>query len=309
MGDFLTDLLLGGTSGVIAKTVCAPLERVKIVLQTQAVNTQIASGQQFKGIGDSFRRIAREQGVSSFWRGNSANCLRYFPTQAMNFAFKEKYQALFVRPQEQVGFALFFAGYLAAGAAAGATSLTVSYPLEYTYTRMAADVGGADGKRQYSGLVDCIQKTIKSDGIRGLYRGYGPSVAGIVVYRAGYFGLYDYSKSALIPSLNLSHGPLIAAKFGIALGIDIFSAMLSYPLDTVRRNMMMQSGKGTAENVLFTNALGCFRYIVGKDGFKGLYKGAMMNNFRAIGSAMVLVIYDELKQTLGDSKKKKAGGH
>jgi solute carrier family 25 (adenine nucleotide translocator) protein 4/5/6/31 len=298
--DFLTDLLLGGTSGVIAKTACAPLERVKIVLQTQSVNTQI--GKQYSGIADAFARIAREQGMASFWRGNFANCLRYFPTQAMNFAFKEKYQALFVRPKEEVGFALFFAGYLAAGAAAGATSLTVSYPLEFTYTRMAADVGGPDGKRQYNGIVDCVQKTLKTDGIRGLYRGYGPSVAGIVVYRAGYFGLYDYSKSQLIPSLNLSHGTLILAKFGIALSIDIFSAMLAYPLDTVRRNMMMQSGRASSE-VLFTSSIGCLNHIIAKDGVKGLYKGALMNNFRAIGSALVLVIYDELRAALKPGSK------
>ena len=196
--DFLKDLMLGGTSGVIAKTLCAPLERVKIVLQTQSANTQISSGSQYKGIGDTFRRILAEQGVLSFWRGNFANCLRYFPTQAMNFAFKERYQALFVRPKEEVGFAMFFLGYLAAGGAAGATSLTVSYPLEYTYTRMAADVGG-----QYNGIIDCLTKTVKSDGVLGLYRGYGPSVAGIVVYRAGYFGLYDFSKTSLIPSLGL----------------------------------------------------------------------------------------------------------
>ena len=239
--DFLKDLMLGGTSGVIAKTLCAPFERVKIVLQTQSANTQISSGSQYKGIGDTFRRILAEQGVLSFWRGNFANCLRYFPTQgyllplyllllfhtlllchsvaslilslsysllleptystimpAMNFAFKERYQALFVRPKEEVGFAMFFLGYLAAGGAAGATSLTVSYPLEYTYTRMAADVGG-----QYNGIIDCLTKTVKSDGVLGLYRGYGPSVAGIVVYRAGYFGLYDFSKTSLIPSLGL----------------------------------------------------------------------------------------------------------
>ena len=230
--------------------------------------------------------------MKSFWRGNTANCLRYFPTQAMNFAFKEKYQAIFVKPEAEVGFAMFFCGYLAAGAAAGATSLTVSYPLEYTYTRMAADVGDANGKRMYNGLWDCILKTMKSDGIRGLYRGYGPSVAGIVVYRAGYFGLYDYAKT--IPALKLKERSFknFCTKFSIALTIDIFSAMLAYPLDTIRRSLMMQSGRA---DVQFTNTLGCFRHILKTNGAVGFYKGAMMNNIRAVGSALVLVIYDELK--------------
>lgn len=87
---FVQDLLLGGTSGIIAKTACAPLERVKILLQVQGTNTQ--SSTHYNSFLDALVRVPKEQGFLSFWRGNLANCLRYFPTQAMNFAFKEKYQ-------------------------------------------------------------------------------------------------------------------------------------------------------------------------------------------------------------------------
>ena len=132
----------------------------------------------------------------------------------MNFAFKEKYQRIFVRPREEVGFAMWFAGFLAAGGAAGATALTVSYPLEYTYTRLAADTGGGHGhgsasagaaappKRQFKGIADCLVQTVRSDGLRGVYRGYGPSVAGIVVYRAGLSLTLSLSLSL---SLSLTH--------------------------------------------------------------------------------------------------------
>jgi solute carrier family 25 (adenine nucleotide translocator) protein 4/5/6/31 len=304
---FLQDLALGGTSGVIAKTACAPLERVKILLQVQSAS---ASGPKYNGFIDTLTRVPKEEGISALWRGNLANCLRYFPTQAMNFAFKEKYQKMFVRPREEVGFGRWFAGFLAAGAAAGATALTVSYPLEYTYTRLAADSGahgpapaaGATGaaaaaaapKRQYTGMMDCISKTVKSDGIRGLYRGYGPSVAGIIVYRAGYFGLYDFSKAYVMPHITTDAHSVstILTKFALALTIDIFSAMASYPLDTVRRSMMMMSGRADRP---FTTSYGCFRYILKNSGAAGLYKGAFTNSVRAIGSALVLVLYDELR--------------
>lgn len=246
---------------------------------------------------DALVRVPKEQGFSAFWRGNLANCLRYFPTQAMNFAFKEKYQRMFVRPREQVGFAKWFAGYLAAGGAAGATALTVSYPLEYTYTRLAADTGGATGQRQYTGIADCIKKTLKSDGIRGIYRGYGPSVAGIIVYRAGYFGLYDFSKVLIMPHLGLTEGSILSilTKFSLALSIDIFSAIAAYPLDTVRRSMMMMSGRSEK---LYNNSFQCAQYIMKNNGFGGFYKGALTNSIRAIGSALVLVVYDELKRVL-----------
>ena len=58
---------------------------------------------QYSGMMDALIRVPKEQGVLALWRGNMSNCMRYFPTQAMNFAFKEKYQKLFVRPREEVG--------------------------------------------------------------------------------------------------------------------------------------------------------------------------------------------------------------
>lgn len=299
---------MGGVSGVIAKTVNAPLERVKILLQTQQADGGGHGGGHapvdklgrpvapYKGIMDCIRRVPIEQGFLSFWRGNFANCLRYFPTQAMNFAFKDKYQKMFVRPREEVGFALFFAGYLAAGGAAGATALTVSYPLEYTFTRLAADKGAV---KKYTGIVDCITKTVKSDGISGIYRGYMPSVAGIIIYRAGYFGLYDYATKEVLPSLGVKQAQqhtvqMVAVKFSLALCVDVFAALCAYPLDTVRRALMMQSGK-PKEQVLYRTSAAAFKYIMKQDGFGGLYKGALMNAVRAVGSALVLVLYDEIK--------------
>ncbi len=52
-------------------------------------------------------------------------------------------------------------------------------------TRLSADNKSATkgGQRQFSGLVDVYKKTLASDGIAGLYRGFVPSVVGICVYR------------------------------------------------------------------------------------------------------------------------------
>lgn len=292
--EFVKDLMLGGMSGVIAKTVCAPLERTKIVLQTQATSIQLNPEAQYKGIVDAMKRIPKEQGFLSFWRGNFTNCIRYFPTQAMNFAFKERYQKLFVRPREQVGFPLHFLGFLAAGGAAGATSLLVVYPLDFSFTRLAADVGkGAN--RQFSGLGNCLYKIYRSDGIIGLYKGFAPSVAGIIVYRAGYFGLYDISKQYFFQGdHSLSSLPL---KFTLALTVDIASSLMAYPFDTFRRRLMMQSGR-KAEEIQYKNTFDCAKKILKQEGFKGWYKGAYMNSIRAIASALVLVLYDELKHAI-----------
>lgn len=92
--SFLIDFMAGGVSAAIAKTAVAPIERVKLLLQVQEVSKQIAQDQRYKGIVDCFVRIPKEQGFASFWRGNLANVIRYFPTQALNFAFKDVYKSV-----------------------------------------------------------------------------------------------------------------------------------------------------------------------------------------------------------------------
>jgi len=284
---FLKNFLMGGTAGVISKTSCAPLERVKIVLQNQAALE--GATKQYSGLIGTGRSIVKEQGVLALWRGNFVNCLRYFPTQAMNFAFKERYKKLLVPDREKAGFAKWFAGYLAAGGLAGATSLTVAYPLEFAYTRLAADVNA----KQFTGLFDCFGKIFQKEGIRGLYRGYAPSVCGIIVYRAGYFGFYDVGK---IMFFKDGQGNFFL-KFGLALFVDISAACTAYPFDTVRRRLMMQSGRAEMQ---YTGAIQALKHIVANEGVGGLYKGVFANNVRAIASALVLVLYDEMKQRFGD---------
>lgn len=158
--SFMIDLMAGGLAGGISKTVVAPIERVKLILQTQDASTQIAQDKKYKGIFDAFRRIPVEQGVSSLWRGNMANIIRYFPTQALNFAFKDKYKKIFVRHDPKTDFWKFFAGNLASGGAAGATSLAFVYPLDFARTRLAADVG-SNKTRQFTGLGNCISTIYK----------------------------------------------------------------------------------------------------------------------------------------------------
>lgn len=85
---FVKDFLAGGISAAVSKTVVAPIERVKLLLQVQHISKQIAEKDRYKGIVDCFVRVRKEQGIMSFWRGNLANVIRYFPTQALNFAFK-----------------------------------------------------------------------------------------------------------------------------------------------------------------------------------------------------------------------------
>ena len=290
---FLVDFMIGGVSAAVSKTLVAPIERVKLLLQVQDSNKNIAVENRYKGIGDCFSRVASEQGMLSFWRGNMANVIRYFPTQALNFACKDFYKKYLCpyNPKTQPG--MFFLGNCASGGAAGATSLTFVYPLDFGRTRLAADVGSG-ANREYTGLVDCLRKVGASDGMAGLYRGFGISVVGIIAYRAAYFGMFDTGKILLFEDPRKAN---FFAMWGFAQVVTVGAGIVSYPLDTVRRRLMMQSGK-TGADIQYTGTMDCFRKIVAQEGPKAFFKGCLSNVIRGTGGALVLVFYDKIQNYL-----------
>ncbi|XP_065205124.1 ADP,ATP carrier protein 1-like [Planococcus citri] len=291
---FAKDFLAGGISAAVSKTAVAPIERVKLLLQVQHASKQITKENQYKGIIDCFVRIPKEQGMVSFWRGNMANVIRYFPTQALNFAFKDVYKKIFMEGvDKKTQFWRYFVANLASGGAAGATSLCFVYPLDFARTRLAADVGKGPAEREFKGLVDCIGKTVKSDGIIGLYRGFGVSVQGIIIYRAAYFGFFDTAKGMLPDPKNT---PFLIS-WAIAQFVTTFAGIMSYPFDTVRRRMMMQSGRKASEQQ-YKGTMDCWAKIAKSEGAGAFFKGAFSNVLRGTGGALVLVFYDELKRLL-----------
>jgi len=296
--NFLMDFAAGGISGAVAKTATAPIERVKLIIQTQDANPLIKSGKvaRYTGIGDCFVRVFKEQGFAAFWRGNFTNVIRYFPTQAFNFAFKDTIKALFPKYNAKKEFLKFFLTNMASGGLAGAGSLCIVYPLDYARTRLASDVGAS--QKSFNGLADCLMKTARGpSGIRGLYNGFGVSVAGIIPYRGVYFGMFD-SLMGVNPYRNESGIVGLAAKFGIAQVTAITAGYASYPFDTIRRRLQMQSEK-PKDQWLYKGTADCFNKILKEEGMTALFKGAGANALRTVGSAMVLVLYGEIKALMG----------
>jgi len=304
--DFLIDFSLGGVAGGIAKTITAPIERVKLLIQTQDANPRIRSGEvvRYTGIVNCFTRVAREQGVHAFWRGNLTNVIRYVPTQAFNFAFKDTFKKMFPRYNPNTDFWKFFLVQMASGATAGAACLTIVYPLDYARTRLASDVG--TGKRDFAGLSDCLVKTARGPkGILGLYNGFGVSVIGIIPYRGVYFGMYD-SLREKNPYKNDLGVVGIASKFAVAQVTAITAGYASYPFDTVRRRLQMQSEK-PKEQWVYKTTLHCFGKVLKDEGLTAFFKGAGANAIRTVGSAMVLVLYDQFQGLLGVSRGRGGG--
>jgi solute carrier family 25 (adenine nucleotide translocator) protein 4/5/6/31 len=281
---FFENFMLSGVAAGVSKTAAAPIERVKLLVQNQ--DEMIKQGrlsEPYKGVVDCVQKTLRTEGVIPFWRGNLANVLRYFPTQALNFAFKDTIKAMFKVDKNAPQYVKFGTN-IASGGLAGSLSLTLVYSLDFARTRLANDAKGKGGERQFNGLIDVYAKTLKTDGIQGLYRGFTISCVGIFIYRGMYFGLYDSLKPIL-----LGADASVLWSFLLGWGVTIFSGLMSYPIDTVRRRMMMTSGSA----VKYKGSVDCAVQVIKSEGFMSLMKGAGANILRGVAGAGVLAGFDK----------------
>merc|ERR1712139_236224 len=88
------------------------------------------------------------------------------------------------------------------------------------------------------------------------------------------------------------------STFAAAQTAITFGAGATYPFDTIRRRLQMQSEK-PAEERIYKGTMDCFKKIAAEEGMGALYKGFVANVFRSVGGALVLVLYDRAKMYLG----------
>jgi solute carrier family 25 (adenine nucleotide translocator) protein 4/5/6/31 len=275
----------------------APVERVKLLLQTQDSNPEVRSGKvaRYTSIGDCFSRVSKEQGIKAFWRGNLVNCLRYAPQQGSALAFNDLIGAMFPKYDSKKDLLKSTAVNLTSGGLAGAIANTICYPFDFARTRLASDMKVGGG--QFKGITDCIVTTVRQQGITGLYTGWTVTVLGAFVYRAGQLGLFKQ-----IQDLNpyaKDKGTIGAVSSFVSVTVARSAIMpFNYPFDTVRRRMMLESEKPVSERV-YKGSIDCAKQVFSKEGFKGMYKGMVPELFRGVGGSLVVVAYERIKFIYG----------
>lgn len=277
---------LSACASIISKTVTAPIDNIKLIITNQFAYKIISAEEMkqykpYRGIVDCFTRVLSTEGPGPLWKGNMKNCLRYVPTQGLNFMFKEK---LKFKQNETDKFTSRLSKNCCSGGVAGAVSLALVYSSSSARTKLANDVRGT-GERQFNSVIDVYRKTIVSEGITGLYKGFAVSCVGAMVYRGFYFGLFDTLRPAM-PSNN------VFFIFGLAYVTTVMAAIISFPVDTVKRRTMLYQ----------SNSRDCLSQILKNEGMNSLFRGVASSVVRSVLGAGTLACFDVFQRFYSEWK-------
>lgn len=260
--SLLISLVAGALAGALAKTTIAPLDRTKI--RFQATNHKFSSKRALKFVVESYRT----DGFFSLWRGNSATMARIIPYAAIQFAAHDHWKGVLRidSPENKNSLYLRFLN----GSMAGVTAQSITYPLDMARARMAVTK-----KCMYASLPQVFVKIWKNEGPLALYRGFTPTILGVIPYAGTSFGIYETLKSYHKEHSSAEKpNPFERMFFGAVAGL--VGQTSSYPLDIVRRRM--QTAKVTGNGNHYKTIRGTLLKVYREEGVAhGLYKGLSLN--------------------------------
>ncbi|XP_028807046.1 mitochondrial carrier protein CoAc1 isoform X1 [Neltuma alba] len=302
MPVYVKELIAGGFAGALSRTAVAPLERVKILWQTRT------PGFHSLGVYQSLSKLMKNEGLPGLYKGNGASVVRVIPYAALHFMTYERYKCWILQNWPVLGSGPVID--LLAGSAAGGTSTLCTYPLDLARTKLAYQVGDTRGSAKdvpsrpaHNGIKGVLTSAYKDGGVRGLYRGVGPTLAGILPYAGLKFYMYEKLKMH-VPE---EHKKSILMRLTCGALAGLFGQTLTYPLDVVKRQMQVGSLQNSAHgDVRYRNTLEGLRIIVANQGWRQLFAGVSINYIRIVPSAAIgFTTYDMMKAWLGVAPQEK----
>lgn len=274
-------LLCGGIAGATARTIVAPIDRIKILMQTAFIS---GTSDKHGSIGQTLKNILAEEGPQGFWRGNGVNCIRVAPYAATQFASYEKYKRMMLGDSDY----LTVWQRLACGGLAGATATTFTHPLDVIRIRLAVN-------KDLVGIRGALKDILMENGIRSLLKGYVPTLLSLSPFIAINFAAFDTLKTYFLPKGvdKKNMGSHTLSVLGCGAGAGLFAQSICFPLDTIRRRMQM---KGTN----YTSVLNAVSTIAKTEGVLGFYRGIAPNALKIVpNNGIRFLAYEMLKTLMG----------
>ncbi|KAI8467641.1 MAG: mitochondrial substrate carrier [Monoraphidium minutum] len=300
--QIVKSLIAGGVAGGLSRTAVAPLERLKILMQVQG-NEKI-----YKGVAQGLMHMAKTEGMRGMMKGNWTNCVRIIPNSAMKFfTFEQLCRLISDHQLETTGSGALTPGLrLAAGAGAGIVAMSATYPLDMVRGRLTVQEGR---NVQYTGIVHATKTIMREEGFLAFYRGWLPSVIGVVPYVGLNFGVYETLKATMLAQYGLrdERELSVGARLGCGAMAGMTGQTVAYPFDVARRRLQVSGWQGARELhsdhgsvVAYRGMTDCFVRTVREEGFGALFKGLWPNYLKVVPSiAIAFVTYEQVKEMLG----------
>ncbi|CAF1702926.1 unnamed protein product [Brassica oleracea var. botrytis] len=302
-------LFAGGVAGGVSRTAVAPLERMKILLQVQNPHNI-----KYSGTVQGLKYIWRTEGVRGLFKGNGTNCARIVPNSAVKFfSYEQASKGILYMYRQQTGnenAQLTPVLRLGAGATAGIIAMSATYPMDMVRGRLTVQT--ANSPYQYRGIAHALSTVLREEGPRALYRGWLPSVIGVVPYVGLNFAVYESLKDWLVKDnpfgLVENNELTIITRLSCGAIAGTVGQTIAYPLDVIRRRMQMVGWKDASSVVTgegrskleYNGMVDAFRKTVRHEGFGALYKGLVPNSVKVVPSiAIAFVTYEMVKDVLG----------
>lgn len=305
-------LVAGGVAGGVSRTAVAPLERLKILLQVQNPHSI-----KYSGTMQGLKYIWKAEGFRGLFKGNGTNCARIIPNSAVKFfSYEEASKGilwLYRRQTRNEEAELTPVLRLGAGACAGIIAMSATYPMDLVRGRLTVQT--EKSPRQYRGIFHALTTVLREEGPRSLYKGWLPSVIGVIPYVGLNFAVYESLKDWLIKTKALglvddNNELSVTTRLACGAAAGTVGQTVAYPLDVIRRRMQMVGWKDAASVVTgdgkskatreYNGMVDAFRKTVRHEGFGALYKGLVPNSVKVVPSiAIAFVTYEMVKDILG----------
>ncbi|XP_006645938.1 nicotinamide adenine dinucleotide transporter 2, mitochondrial-like [Oryza brachyantha] len=277
--------IAGGSAGVISATVLCPLDVIKTRLQVYGLPSNLSStAPPGRVIISGFQHIFKNEGLPGLYRGLSPTIVALFPTWAVTFSVYNHLKGLLHSQDDNAGELSVQSNILAASCAGIATAIATN-PLWVVKTRLQTQ-GMRPGVVPYASIWSALRRITAEEGIRGLYSGLLPSLAG-VTHVAIQLPVYEKVKLYFAKRDNTTVDKLSPGKLAIcSSGSKVTASIITYPHEVVRSKLQEQ-GRGRHGAVHYTGVLDCIKQVYQKEGIPGFYRGCATNLLRTTPNAVI----------------------
>ncbi|KAG7399104.1 hypothetical protein PHYBOEH_009682 [Phytophthora boehmeriae] len=313
-------------AGGLARTACAPLERLKILMQlstpkpisaaAKAASQLTLGAAPYTSLARGFVNMVKLSGPRSLFSGNLAHCLWVVPSVPTKFflchVYQEQFSRLFPESSSPIGMdgprVSASMANLAVGGFAGLTLNSLFYPLDVVRGRLTVQQY-YNANRPANGILSCARSIRDKEGFKGFYRGFVPASLGVFTYIGCNFAIYESLRPIFVlydteaTNNQLGH-PSVPGQLLCATTASLASQCISYPFDVIRRRVQLQGAAWHPELAFptYENAWDCVRSSVlegggGIRGLRTLYRGLFVNAVKALPSTVISFLsYEKLRE-------------